>query len=256
LDAGWGLALEFEEPATVIIKHQNPCGVACAENLSEAFKLAQACDPISAYGSVIAVNRAFDPKTAEMVVSGFVEAVIAPGYEGEALNIFKHKKRLRVLEAREGEKEKLELKQISGGLLLQERDVFRLDPAELKFVTKKKPSKPELRDLLFAWHVVKHVKSNAIVLAKERATIGIGAGQPSRVGAVELAIKKAGGRTKDAVLASDGFIPFPDSVQIAADAGIRAIIQPGGSIRDSEVIRAAEEHNLTMVLTGLRCFKH
>jgi phosphoribosylaminoimidazolecarboxamide formyltransferase/IMP cyclohydrolase len=230
--------------------------VACAETLREAFELARACDPVSAYGSVIALNQTLDRQTAEMVVSGFVEAIVAPRYGNGALDILKRKTRLRVLETHGKEKRGLKLKQISGGLLAQDRDVTRLDPTRLKSVTSREPSEAELRDLLFAWQVVKYAKSNAIVLAKGQATVGIGAGQPSRVGAVELAIKKAGERAKGAVLASDGFFPFPDSVQIAADAGVKAIIQPGGSIRDPEVVKAADDRDVAMVFTGLRCFKH
>jgi phosphoribosylaminoimidazolecarboxamide formyltransferase/IMP cyclohydrolase len=256
LDAGWSLVQEFEKPVAAIIKHQNPCGVACAETLREAFELARACDPVSAYGGVIALNRTLDPQTAEMVVSGFVEAVIAPEYEKEALDILKRKARLRVLETPGKEKRGLELKQISGGLLAQERDIARLDLTKLKFVTNRKPSEAELEDLSFAWRVVKYAKSNAIVLAKGQASVGIGAGQPSRVGAVELAINKAGEQAKGAALASDGFFPFPDSVQIAADAGVKAIIQPGGSIRDPEIVKAADDRGVAMVFTGLRCFKH
>jgi phosphoribosylaminoimidazolecarboxamide formyltransferase/IMP cyclohydrolase len=256
MDAGWDLVLEFEEPAVAIIKHGSPCGVAVSGTLVKALESARACDPPSAYGSVIAINRPLDRSTAENLISDFVEVVVAPGYDSGVVEILERKRRLRIFRASLETRKRREFKQISGGVLVQEPDVSRLEPLRLNFVTRKKPSETELKDLVFAWRVVKHVKSNAIVLAKQLKTVGIGGGQPSRVGAVELALKKAGSNAEGSVLASDGFFPFADSIELAARAGVSAVIQPGGSIRDSEVISAADERGLKMVFTGVRCFKH
>jgi phosphoribosylaminoimidazolecarboxamide formyltransferase/IMP cyclohydrolase len=260
LDAGWDLIEEFEEPTVAIIKHQNPCGIACGESLLEAYRKAHACDPRSAYGGVIAANRSLDEVTAKEITSVFVEAIIAPSYEAGALEVLKKKKHLRILEFLPSEEggggTPWQLRQISGGMLIQEKDAILVRKEEMKFVTRKKPSEEELEDLLFAWKVVKHVKSNAIVLAKGKQTVGIGAGQMSRIDSLEIAVKKAGERSKGSVLASDGFFPFPDSIHQAAEAGIVAIIQPGGSIRDEEVIKAANEHGIAMVFTGIRHFRH
>jgi phosphoribosylaminoimidazolecarboxamide formyltransferase/IMP cyclohydrolase len=260
LDAGWYLLREFEEPTAAIIKHQNPCGVACCKSLLEAFRKAYACDPTSAYGGVITVNRLLDETTAKEIVPVFFEAIIAPGYEDGALETLKGKKNLRIFEFPAGEKGDgditWQLLQISGGMLVQEKDAILIRKEEMKIVTRKKPTEEELEDLIFALKVVKHVKSNAISLAKGKQTVGIGAGQMSRIGSLDLAVRKAGERANGSVLASDGFFPFPDSIHRATEAGVTAIIQPGGSIRDGEVIKAADEHGIAMVFTGIRHFRH
>ncbi len=259
VDAAWSLVKEFEEPTAVITKHTNPCGVACGENLREAYERAHACDPTSAYGGIIALNRPLDDATAREITSTFIEAIIAPSYKANALKVLKKKKNLRALElpfAGEGVGGQLQFKQISGGILAQEEDALLLRPEGTKVVTRKKPSEGELEDLVFAWKVAKHVKSNAIVVARNKQAVGVGAGQMSRVDSVEIAIHKAGDRTRGAVLASDAFFPFADSIHKAADAGITAIIQPGGSVRDAEVIDAANKRGIAMVFTGIRHFKH
>jgi len=254
LDAAWELLGEFDEPTAAIMKHGNPCGVASAGDLAEAYGKAHACDPVSAYGGVVGLNREVDGETAERIASTFIEAVVAPGYSREALEALAKKQNMRVVEMRDGS-DGLQYRQISGGVLVQDRDSVLLT-GELRFVTSRRPSGAELADLLFAWKVAKHVRSNAIVLAREKQAVGIGAGQMSRVDSAEMAIKKAGGRAMGSVMASDGFIPFPDTVERAAAAGVASIIQPGGSIRDSEVIAAAERLGLSMVLTGTRHFRH
>lgn len=256
LDAAYGLVHEFDEPIAVIVKHGNPCGVASGRKLLEAYKRAYACDPTSAYGGIVAVNSKLDEATAKEITSIFIEAVIAPSYDVKALDVLKKKKDLRVVEQPVDVETGPQLKHVSGGMLIQERDALLLRQDEMKVVTKKKPSEGEMEDLIFAWKVVKHAKSNAIVVAKERQAIGIGAGQMSRVDSTEIAIKKAGDKARGAVLASDAFFPFADNVQKAADAGIKAIIQPGGSIRDAEVIEAADKSGIAMVFTGVRHFRH
>lgn len=257
LDAALELVEEFEEPTAVIIKHTNPCGVACGENLLESYKNAHACDPVSAYGGIVALNRGLDEATAKEIVSTFIEAIVAPSFDPKALEVLAKKKDLRVIELPlGGGRPRLRYRQISGGVLVQEPDDLLLIPEEMKVVTEKKPSEKEMEDLIFAWKVAKHVKSNAIVIAKDKRAVGIGAGQMSRIDSTEIALKKAGERAKGAVLASDGFFPFADSILRAADAGITAIIQPGGSIRDAEVIKAANRSGIAMVFTGVRHFKH
>jgi len=256
LDAALGLVREFDEPTAVIVKHGNPCGVASDKNIVNAYKKAHACDPMSAYGGIIALNRRVDVATAKEITSTFIEALIAPGYDPEALEVLKLKKDLRAVELSGDSIDILQLKQVSGGMLVQDNDALLLRPEEMKVVTKKKPTKEEMEDLLFAWKVVKHAKSNAIVVVKEKQAIGVGAGQMSRVDSVEIAVKKAGDKAKGAVLASDAFFPFSDGVKKAAEAGITAVIQPGGSIRDAEVIEAANQHDIAMVFTGVRHFKH
>jgi phosphoribosylaminoimidazolecarboxamide formyltransferase/IMP cyclohydrolase len=260
LDAGWNLMQEFEEPTVAIIKHQNPCGVACRKDLLEAYRKAYSCDPTSAYGGVIVVNRLLDETTAKEIVTHFFEAIIATGYEAGALETLKGKKNLRILEFSAGEgggrDTTWQLMQISGGMLVQEKDAILMRWEDMKFVTRKKPSEEELEDLIFALKVAKHVKSNAISLARGKQTVGIGAGQMSRIDSLDLAVRKAGERANGSVLASDGFFPFPDSIHRAAEAGVTAIIQPGGSIRDSEVIKAADEHGIALVVTDIRHFRH
>ena len=257
LDAAWQLAKEFRNPAAVIIKHNNPCGAAELETLAEAYKKALACDPISAFGGVLAFNRPVDQKTAEEVAKLFVECIVAPSYEPGVVEKFSAKKNVRLLEIgpEEGARE-LELKRISGGVLVQTPDTHELEPSEVKVVSERQPTDAEMRAMLFGWKVCKHVKSNAIVFAHEGYTAGIGAGQMSRVDSVKLAIMKAQLPIKGSVMASDAFFPFPDSVEEGAKAGATAVIQPGGSIRDSDSIAAANKAGMAMVVTGYRHFRH
>ena len=253
LDAALEMVKEFEKPATVIVKHTNPCGVACGETILETYQKAHACDPMSAFGGIVALNRECNVDTAKEITSVFKEAVIATDYDEKALKILKQKKNLRLL--RVGALTKTagkDMKKVVGGLLVQDMDVADIDV--LKIVTKRAPTDEEMMSLSFAWKVAKHVKSNAIVLVKGERTAGIGAGQMSRVDSVEMAVKKAG--EKECVLASDAFFPFRDGIDAAAKAGVTAIIQPGGSIRDEGVIAAANEHGMAMVFTGIRHFKH
>jgi phosphoribosylaminoimidazolecarboxamide formyltransferase / IMP cyclohydrolase len=264
LDAAWALAQEFDGPAVAIIKHNNPCGAAEQESLCDAYVRALACDPISAFGGVLAFNRAIDAATAEEVAKLFVECIVAPGFDELALGKFAAKKNLRLLElpkenSTSGSCAPLEIKRISGGVLLQEPDLHKLDPASLKVVTKRVPTDQEMRSLLFAWKVCKHVKSNAIVYAREGQTVGIGAGQMSRVDSAKLGVMKAataGLSLAGSVIASDAFFPFPDSIEVAGAAGATAVIQPGGSVRDEDSIAAADKLGMAMVLTGVRHFRH
>lgn len=257
-DATLKAVLEFDMPAAVGVKHTNPCGVACSDNIYDAYIKAYAADPVSIFGGIVALNRPVDVKTAKELVKIFLEIVIAPGYELEALEILKTKKNLRVLEVDIAGKSHfgLDMKKVSGGLLVQELDVQDFNQSDLKVVTKRAPSDKEMKDLLFGWKVVKHVKSNAIVLAKDFITVGVGAGQVNRIWPTEQSIAHAGEKAKGAVLASDAFFPFSDVVEAAASAGITAIIQPGGSLRDEDSIKAADENNIAMVFTGMRHFKH
>ncbi len=260
LDAAWNLAVEFACPAAAIIKHNNPCGAAEQETLREAYVRALACDPVSAFGGVMAFNRPLDVATAKEVAKLFVECIVAPGYEPAARAELAAKKNLRVLEMpREAAPEELELKRISGGVLVQEPDHHGLREAELKVETERAPTDAERRALLFAWKICKHVKSNAIVFAREGQTVGIGAGQMSRVDSVKIAVIKAGVAglsLKGSVVASDAFFPFPDGVEEAGKAGAVAVIQPGGSVRDADVIAAANRLGMAMVFTGVRHFRH
>ena len=261
IDAALRLALEFSDPAAAIIKHTNPCGVGTSKRrLVDAFKKARECDPVSAYGGVIGFNRPVGAETAREVASTFFEAVIAPVYDKAARKILSAKANLRVLETG-GEfffepKAAYEMKKVSGGLLLQSRDRHVLSPSALKVVTKRAPTEEELEALQFAWKVCKHVKSNAIVYAFKDRTVGVGAGQMSRVDSARIAVMKAQRPTKGSVVASDAFFPFRDGLDAAAAAGATAVIQPGGSVRDAEVIAAADEHGMAMVFTGVRHFRH
>jgi phosphoribosylaminoimidazolecarboxamide formyltransferase / IMP cyclohydrolase len=260
LEAAWRLAQEFDEPATAIIKHTNPCGVATAGTLRESYLEALAVDPISAFGSVIAFNRAVDAATAEELVKLFVEAAVAPQFEKAAVEKLSAKKNLRVMEMpAAGDDYGLQLKSVGGGLLAQTPDTVTTGPGAWKCVTQRCPSETELTALAFAWRVAKHVKSNAIVFAHENVAIGVGAGQMSRVDAVRLAVSKARElhhKLKATVVGSDAFFPFPDGVEEAAHAGATAIVQPGGSVRDAEVIGAADRLGLAMMFTGMRHFRH
>ena len=262
LDSAWQLALEFERPAAVIVKHNNPCGAAEQETLEAAYLAALECDPVSAFGGVIAFNRAMDARTAEEVSKLFVECIVAPGYDAAAREKLGSKKNLRLMEVAapssesENGRDDLQLKRISGGLLVQTGDRHVLRPEELKTATKRAPTEAELKDLLFGWKVCKHVKSNAIVFARNGRTVAVGAGQMSRVDSVRIAVLKAQTPLAGSVVASDAFFPFPDGVEEAAKAGATAFIQPGGSVRDADVIAAADKLNLAMVFTGVRHFRH
>ena len=255
LQAAWDLAQEFEEPVCAIIKHTNPCGTAVGATLAEAYKRALECDPVSAFGGVIGVNRPIDRDTATEMAKLFVEAIAAPAFDAEAREIFAAKKNLRLLEVAPLE-QKWVLKNVSGGLLLQDNDVRPLTEADLKVVTERKPTDQELHDLRFAWKVCKHVKSNAILYARNGQTTGVGAGQMSRVDSAKIGAMKSVLGIKGSVAASDAFFPFPDGVEEIAKAGATAIIQPGGSVRDQEVIDTANKLGLAMVFTGVRHFRH
>jgi phosphoribosylaminoimidazolecarboxamide formyltransferase/IMP cyclohydrolase len=260
LDGALELAKEFGEPAAVVVKHTSPCGVAVREEVSDAYRAALGADSKSAYGGVVALNRACDGATAEQIASTFIEAVAAPNFDERALAVLVKRKNLRLVKTGPLEipaaREAMDIRRIVGGYLLQERDLAVLKSSDLKVVTKRAPSQTEIEDLLFARIVVKHVKSNAVVFAKDLTTTGIGAGQQSRVDGVAIAVRKGGPRIPGSVLASDAFFPFRDGVDEAAGAAVTAILQPGGSIRDAEVIAAADEHNIAMVFSGLRSFKH
>lgn len=255
-EAAWALVREFDEPACVIIKHTNPCGTALGSSLAEAYERAFAADPVSAFGGIIALNRKVDVETALKITGPFMEVVIAPDYDAEALEILRTKKNLRVLSLPLAGAADLQVKSVEGGFVVQEMDRHRLRTEDLTVVTARQPSGEELRELFFAWKVVKHVKSNAIVVAKDGMTLGVGAGQMNRVGAARLALEQAGEKAAGAVLASDAFFPFKDTVELAARYGITAIIQPGGSIRDEESIEECNRHGIAMVFTGIRHFKH
>ena len=259
-EAAWRLISDFDELACAIIKHTNPSGVGIGANNEEAYRRALATDPVSAFGGIVAFNRTIDAQVAESVNEIFTEVVIAPAFDAEALEIFKKKKNLRVLKIQKSTDENsFEYRTISGGMLVQNRDDLTISKEDLKIVTKKQPTEEQIRALLFAWKVCKHVKSNAVVFANEWQTVGVGAGQMNRVDSVRIAAMRAGRAElalKDSVLASDAFFPFRDNVDEAAKLGVAAIIQPGGSVKDEEVIQAANEYELAMVLTGVRHFKH
>ena len=265
-DAAYELVAEFESPAAAIVKHANPSGAALGATVLDAYQRALACDQVSAFGGVVAANRPLDRVAAEEVAKIFTEVVIAPGADASALEVFAGKPNLRVLVAHgvpDSAAPGLDVRSLAGGLLAQGRDRGRVGPADLRVVTRRAPTDAERRDLMFAWRVCKHVKSNAVVFARDVATIGIGAGQMSRLDAVRLAARKAedaahgtGGATRGTALASDAFFPFADALVAAAEAGATAVIQPGGSMRDREVIAAADEAGLAMVFTGMRHFRH
>ena len=260
VDAARRLCDEFDgTPAAVIVKHNNPCGVALASTPLEAYQRALECDPLSAYGGVVVLNARVDLELAQALAGQFIEVLFAPGYDEDALEVLKGRKNVRLLEKgdrRAGGRE-LELRQVAGGLLVQERDVVMSAREDMTVATARAPTEPEWDDLLFAWRVCKHVRSNAIVIAHERATVGIGAGQMSRVDSVRLALEKARvDSLAGSVLASDAFFPFADGPELAIEAGIRAVIQPGGSIRDADVFAAADGAGVAMVTTGVRHFRH
>jgi len=257
LEAAYAIVNEFSGSAATIIKHTNPCGTGIGADLAAAYAKAYAADPVSAFGGIIGLNREVDKATAEQIANLFAEAVIAPSYDSEALAVLTQKKNVRLLAADFGVSDHaIDIKKVSGGILLQDVDLFDAAPADMKVVTRRAPSAAEAEQLAFAWKVAKHVKSNAIVVAAADATLGVGAGQMNRVGAAAIALTQAGDKAKGAVLASDAFFPFRDTVDAAAKAGISAIIQPGGSVKDEESIQAADEHGLAMIFTGVRHFKH
>ncbi len=260
LNAARLLAREFGGPACVIVKHNNPCGVALGEDPLDAYRRAFACDPMSAFGGIICVNRPVDGALADALAQQFAEVLFAPGYDEAALETLASRPNLRILQDDEQQPLHLaepDLKQVVGGLLVQDRDLDTQDRSEMTVATQRQPTDAEWRELLFAWRVCKHVRSNAIVLARDGASVGIGAGQMSRVDSVRIAIEKAQGESvQGAVLASDAYFPFPDGPQAAIDAGVTAIVQPGGSVRDPEVIAAADAADIAMVFTSRRHFKH
>lgn len=255
LEACWDLAQEFDEPGVAIIKHTNPCGAATGATVLEAYQKALAADPISAFGGVIGINREVDAAAAEEIAKLFVEAIAAPSFTAEARARFAAKKNLRLVEVKPANTQHV-IKQVSGGLLLQDADKGHITTAELKTVTVRKPTDDELAALLFAWRVCKHVKSNAVVYARNGQTIGVGAGQMSRVDAAKFGAMKAVLPLAGCVAASDAFFPFPDGLETVAAAGATAVIQPGGSVKDSEVIAAADRLGVAMVFTGMRHFRH
>ncbi|MEH3001911.1 bifunctional phosphoribosylaminoimidazolecarboxamide formyltransferase/IMP cyclohydrolase [Bacillus pumilus] len=258
-DAALQIVREFTEPAAVAVKHMNPCGVGTGETIAEAFDRAFKADETSIFGGIVALNREVDKQTADVLHTIFLEIVIAPSFSQEALDVLTAKKNLRLLtldvEANLEKKEK-QLTSVHGGLLVQDIDTYGLEEATISIPTKREPTEDEWKDLKLAWKVVKHVKSNAIVLAKDQMTAGIGAGQMNRVGSANIAIEQAGEKAKGSALGSDAFFPMGDTVEAAAKAGVTAIIQPGGSIRDEESIQKADEYGIAMVFTGVRHFKH
>ena len=257
-DACWRAVSDFGEPTVSVVKHTNTCGLASHPDQVEAYGRAYAGDPVSAFGGIVGFNRTVTAEVAREMGKIFYEVVVAPGYEPEALEQLKKKRNLRILQVPpSGEADDpYDFRPLSGGLLLQSRDVLPEDHASWKTVTKQTPTPAQLEDLAFAWKAAKHIKSNAIVLVKDKALIGMGAGQPNRVNSVHLALRAAGDNAGGSVLASDAFFPFPDNIDLAADGGISAIAQPGGSIRDTEVIEAANKHHIAMVFTDVRHFKH
>ncbi|MGY8781358.1 MAG: bifunctional phosphoribosylaminoimidazolecarboxamide formyltransferase/IMP cyclohydrolase [Fidelibacterota bacterium] len=260
MDADGALACirEFGSPACVVVKHSNPCGVAIGDDLLDVYTRAFNADSLSAFGGIIAFNRRCTKDVAESISKVFVEIVLAPSFAPEALDIFKKKKNLRLLEIGEFDKRlpKLEVRNVDGGLLVQDTDLNTLTREHLNTVTKAQPSNQDIETALFTWKVLRHAKSNGILIAKDNTTIGLGAGQVSRVDAVHMALRKGGENVKGSVLASDAFFPFRDSIDAIKNSGIKVVMQPGGSIRDQEVIDACDEYGIAMIFTGTRCFKH
>lgn len=254
------LIKEFDQPTVVAVKHANPCGVGTAATISEAYTKAYEADPVSIFGGIIAANREIDAATAEQISKIFIEIVVAPSFSPEALEILTKKKNIRLLElpdiSKKNTKDMLDMKRVAGGLLVQELDTCVYDDADIKVVTKRQPTAEELEQMKFGMTIVKHTKSNAIVLVKDGATVGVGPGQTNRITALELAIKYGGDKVKGSVMASDAFFPFDDCVKAAHEAGITAIVQPGGSIRDEDSIKACDEYGIAMIFTGKRHFKH
>jgi phosphoribosylaminoimidazolecarboxamide formyltransferase/IMP cyclohydrolase len=265
INAAWKLASDFTQPTVAIVKHQNPCGIASESEITPAYKRAFMCDSVSAFGGIVGANRTVTKELAEAMQDTFYEAIIAPGYDPDALPLLKQRKNLEILSvpnAMEGkhlrrpDARAFDLKRVAGGILVQTPDETVAEEGNFKVVTERKPTLEELTDLIFAWRCVRHVTSNAIVLAKHLATVGVGPGQLSRVVAVEVAVRKAGENARLAVMASDAYFPFPDGIEVAARAGVTAIIQPGGSLRDAMMIDTANRHRMAMLFTGRRHFKH
>ncbi|GIU99998.1 MAG: bifunctional purine biosynthesis protein PurH [Actinomycetota bacterium] len=256
LEAAYALAAAFEEPAAVIVKHNNPCGAALGGTLADAYLRAYESDTVSAFGGIVAFNREADEAAARAMADVFTEVVVAPGFTDDALAAFRARKGLRVVRAPLPAGDGLDVRPLPGGALVQDRDRVVERREDMEVVSAREPTEGEWRDLLFAWTVAMRVKSNAIVFARDLATVGVGAGQMSRVDASWLAVRKAGDRAKGAVMASDAFFPFPDAVEVAADAGVTAVIHPGGSVRDEDVLAAAEARGMAVVLTGRRHFRH
>ena len=256
-DAAWRTVSDFSEQAVVVIKHANPCGLACDADMAQAYLKAYDGDPVSAFGGIVGFNRPVTAATAQAMSPIFYEVVVAPGYETEALEILRQKRNLRILAVPDGPSgTSFDIRPLSGGLLVQTSDVLDEDASSWQTVTQRAPSKQERLDLAFAWRAVKHVKSNAILLVKDGAMVGMGAGQPNRVTSVHLALRAAGDKGPGSVLASDAFFPFPDGLELAAQGGVTAVVQPGGSIRDQEVIDAANQAGVAMLTTGVRHFRH
>jgi phosphoribosylaminoimidazolecarboxamide formyltransferase/IMP cyclohydrolase len=270
-DAAWNAAAEFDSPTVAIIKHTNPCGLASHPDLTEAYRRALSGDPVSAFGGIVAVNRPLTLAMAREIIKTFYEIVIAPGYEPDAMEVLKARKDLRVMDmgpivnsqqsGREGlltidYRPEIDFRRVRGGLLVQTPDILAEDPKSWRVATRRQPTPAEMESLTFAWKVAKHVKSNAIVLVKGTTLLGMGAGQPSRVDSAEIALKKAGAQAKGSVMASDAMLPFPDALEVVARDGATAVVQPGGSLRDAEVIEVANSYDLAMVFTGVRHFRH
>ena len=257
-DAAWRVVADFEQPAATVIKHTNPCGLAVHDHQPTAYRRAFEGDSVSAYGGIVAFNRPLTAETAQAMRGVLFDIIIAPAYEDDALEILRRRRRTRLLEVQpaSGPQEGLDVRLVSGGALVQQTDDIAESPADWKVVTDRQPTDAELADLAFAWKAAKHIKSNTIVLAKDNTLVGMGAGQPNRVVSVHLALRIAEDKAQGSVLASDAFFPFADNIEMAASGGITAIAQPGGSIRDDEVIAAADEHNIAMLFTGTRHFRH
>lgn len=258
-DMTLSLVKEFTAPAAVAVKHQTPCGVGIGETIAEAYGRAYEADPVSIFGGIVALNRKVDVPCAQQLSKIFLEIIIAPSFSDEALTILTKKKNLRLLQidmAENNAKAEQKISTVSGGLLIQEKDIMGFADATLTFPTTRKPTEAEMKTAEFAWTCVKYVKSNGILIARDNMTVGIGSGQTNRVGAAKIAISVAGERAKGAVLASDAFFPMPDTVEAAAEAGIKVIIQPGGSVKDNDSIEACNKHNIAMIFTGIRHFRH
>ncbi|MBT7289177.1 MAG: bifunctional phosphoribosylaminoimidazolecarboxamide formyltransferase/IMP cyclohydrolase [Chloroflexi bacterium] len=255
-DAAWSTATDYPDPTVSVVKHTNSCGLASHPVLVEAYKRAYSGDTVSAFGGICAINRKVDLATAQEIYKNFYEIVIAPAYNDDALEYLKKKKDLRILLAKPSDFKGYDFRRVEGGMLVQDADIYPEDKLEITTATKRQPTEQELKDLIFAFRAVKHIKSNAIVFAKEQTLLGMGAGQPNRVISVELSFKLSGDAAKGAVMASDAFFPFPDCVDLAHNAGITAIIQPGGSMNDKASIEAADKYGMAMVFTGIRHFRH
>ncbi len=260
LEAAWNAACDFDGPTVAIVKHNNPCGLCTNPDIVEAYKRALAGDPVSAFGGIVACNHPIDDRLAAEIDKTHYDCIIAPEYSHGALELFQKKKSLRLvllpLQPANNRVRRLDFRQVNGGFLVQEADYYTEEEFKPRVVSKRPPTEAEMRDMLFAWKAVKHIKSNAIVLAKDSTLLGMGAGQPNRVTSVELSLKRAGEQARGSVLASDAMIPFPDTVEVAAQGGVTAVIQTGGSVRDQEVIATADKYNMAMVFTGIRHFRH